>query len=205
MRKLLLAGPIVGIAAGFAVATPAFAATPAVPTTYAPTTTTTTQPSGTQVVANGSTVSVSGSGIATIACAPGTFAAGTTVSIFVNGVFYGTTTANADGSVTLNIVITDPHVSVNGGAAVPISGSSFSLSTSGAANSGATATFAATVLIPTQFQTTAAVTQTPTLAFTGLDVAGLVGGAVILLGAGTALVLFTRRRHIVSHQSSSTD
>jgi hypothetical protein len=161
---------------------------------YPPTTTTTP---GAQIVANGSTITVPTSGTATIECPPGTFAGGATVQIFVNGALSGTTTANGDGSVTLGIVITDPHVSINGGPAVAVSGSSFALSLSGPGPSGGTANWAITVLIPAQFQTTAATSSTSSgssLAVTGLDIAGMVAAAVVLIAAGTTLVIVTRRR-----------
>jgi hypothetical protein len=193
MRRLFAVGIISATLGVLGVAAPAMA-------DYPPSTTTTTQAPGTQVVVSGSTISVNAAtGTATVACPPSTFTAGTTVQVFINGVFYGSVLANADGSITLSIVITDPHISINGGPAMAVTGTSISVTSSGASGtSTGTATFAVTVPIPPAFQTAASSSSTSSsgsLAFTGLDILGMTAGAILLLGAGTVLVVFTRRRH----------
>ena len=64
------------------------------------------------------------------------FTTGSTVQIFVNGVFYGTTTTDASGSAVLNIVWSDPHVSINGGPLVAVNYGAVSIGVTGTSSTG---------------------------------------------------------------------
>jgi hypothetical protein len=117
-----------------------------------------------------------------------TFAPGSAITVTLNGAFYETLTAPATGILTFVIVVTDPHISMNGG---PTDAASFGASetfiATGTNAAGATNSATAVIVIP------AAVAGTG-LAFTGADLAAtFIGGAALLL-MGALVTLYARRR-----------
>jgi hypothetical protein len=150
---------------------------------YPGTTTTTT---GSAIPQNISlTIAVGGSQTATL-CG---FAPGSSVSLGINGTSDGTTFADSNGCVTVTYVVTDPHISANGGPAVTAAFGSNVSTVSGESSSGLTLTDDVTVVIPA----TAAPAGSG-LAFTGADIAAMVFGGVLLIGLGGLLVMVARRR-----------
>jgi hypothetical protein len=151
---------------------------------YPGTTTTTT---GSAIPQNISlTIAVGGSQTATL-CG---FAPGSSVSLGINGTSDGTTFADSNGCVTVTYVVTDPHISANGGPAVTAAFGSNVSTVSGESSSGLTLTDDVTVVIPASAVTPAG----SGLAFTGADIAAMVIGALLLIGLGGLLVMVARRR-----------
>jgi hypothetical protein len=104
-------------------------------------------------------------------------------------------TSTSSGSITLNNVVSDPHLSVNGSAPEP---SVYGTNTVNLVN--ASGGPGGTEYVITPNASTAALGSgsssgsAGTLAFTGADLLALIVGALFLLTAGTLLVVFTRRR-----------
>ena len=114
------------------------------------------------------------------------FEAGITVQVFVNDTFYGTATTDASGAAILNIVWSDPHVSINGGPLVAVDYGQVSIGVSGTSSTGGAKTVSGT------FSLGAA----PTLAATGFEsIAALAIGSVLLvIGSGLVVGIRTRRQ-----------
>ena len=135
-----------------------------------------------------------------------TFAPGTAVDVSLNGAHYSTVTApSPSGIETLNVVVTDPHISINGGPVVPANDTD-TIVAAGANSTGGTNT--CTVLLTLDPGTTSNATFSPStssqaalaakagqpLAFTGADILAAVVGGLALLAVGFLLVIFTRSR-----------
>jgi hypothetical protein len=201
-RKLIKFMGAGAVACVLALGTPSLvsAATPAgypgsTTTTTAPTTTTT--PPSVVVVTNGSTVTITVGGTTSVSL--GGFAPGSTMtSVTINGVVVTVSlAADASGNLIFAIVVTDPHISINGSAPIPAVVGNNSITLTGTQPDGTTVTKTILVSIPTAGTTAAGTSSngsSGTLAFTGADIAATVVGGLALLAAGTLLVIFTRRR-----------
>jgi hypothetical protein len=117
-----------------------------------------------------------------------TFAPGSTITVTLNGVFYETLTAPSSGVFTETIVVTDPHISLNGGPAEAAAyGATETFVATGTNASGASNTSTAIITIPSAASSSG-------LAFTGADLAAtMIGGATLLL-MGIAATTYARRR-----------
>jgi hypothetical protein len=173
---------------------------------YPGTTTVTTVPGGTTpgggssapcassvTVVSGTTVVVTLTG-----CPPNS-----AFSISIAGVSTGiAVTSDASGTITLtNVASGDPFLSVNG--STPVStkyGPNTVTLTNLAGGAGGTEIVTIPNVLTAALSTGGSGGSSGTLAFTGADLLALVVGAVFLLGTGTLLVVFTRRR--ASHQQA---
>lgn len=182
MRKMLLWGGAL-VAAGFLALSIPSAAGAA--TGYPPTT------------GSGSATVTLGSSTTATACG---FTPGSTVSISVNGASYGSATAGSTGCVSLTI----GTQSANGVIQLNVDGGSFVTGRCGANSVVLTGsqTFTLTVNIVGGACTAAVVTPAPPaaappsgLAFTGADIAMTTIGGLLLIGAGSVLLVALRRRH----------
>jgi hypothetical protein len=118
---------------------------------------------------------------------------GAALTIVINGTTAGTFSADSSGCLVITYSATDPHLSANGGPAVSaVYGSNISVIT-GEGNNGSTLADQVTVIIPTP---AAAAGSGSGLAFTGADIALMTVGALLLIGLGTLLVMFSRRRSL---------
>lgn len=122
-----------------------------------------------------------------------TFAANSSVTVAYQGNTLETVTADGGGNISVVLSATDPHFSVDGGAQQTASVGSNSIVASGTNASGATNT--ATFLVDLEQPGGATGSGSGGgLAFTGADLAALVGAALALILLGTGIVLYTRRR-----------
>jgi len=118
------------------------------------------------------------------------FAPGATVQITFLGATQSATADATTGILTLSLSATDPALSVNGGAFQTTTfGASNTITAVGNNASGAanTATFLVVLSNPSA-------TGANGLAFTGADLAALIGAALVLILMGAGVVIFTRRR-----------
>jgi hypothetical protein len=151
---------------------------------YPGTTTTTT---GSAVPQNITlTIGVGGSQTATL-CG---FAPLSSISLGINGTSDGTASADSNGCVTVTYIVTDPHISANGGPAVTAAFGSNVSTVSGESSSGLSLTDDVTIIIPASAVTPAG----SGLAFTGADIAAMVVGGLLLIGLGGVLIMVARRR-----------
>jgi hypothetical protein len=172
-------------------------AVPTTPTTYAPaTTTTSTLPSGIIFGDNNA-------GIQTLPVGQGrtylvtNLKGGTSVVFSVNGLPGGSAIVLPDGTVVFTITVLDPHISVNGGPAIPASYGSNNVVLTGTLANGLPYSNSQTVIIPN----TGLAKNAGGLAFTGTEIAAMTIGGLALVAAGGSLVLVARRRR---HNSSTS-
>jgi hypothetical protein len=170
---------------------------PGTTTTTIPASTTTTTPPNVVIVTNGSTVTITVGGTTTVSLSG--FAPGSTItSVAINGVVVTISlVTDASGNLVFSIVVTDPHISINGSAPIPAVYGNNSLTITGIQPDGTTVTKTLLISVPTPVAaaaTTPSSSGSGTLAFTGADIAATVVGGLALLAAGTLLVIFTRRR-----------
>jgi hypothetical protein len=192
MRRLMAFGAAAVVGAVLFMGAPAYAATGYPPPTTtpggAPTTLAATCPVG-------STCTISFAG----------FAPGTPFQIFVNGQLAASGTVGPTGTITVTLTITDPHISVNGGPLIAVPFGTSTITAVGTGLSGGALTVASTVNITPAAGTSTGVAGTTStggsssssggsLAFTGAQIGMMVGGGLLLLVAGTGLVLVTRQR-----------
>jgi hypothetical protein len=189
MRRLMAFGAAAVVGAVLFMGAPAYAATGYPPPTTtpggAPTTLAATCPVG-------STCTISFAG----------FAPGTAFQIFVNGQLAASGTVGPTGTITVTLTITDPHISVNGGPPIAVPFGTSTITAVGTGLDGSALTVASTVNITPRAGTAAAGTTSTggtsssggSLAFTGAQIGMMVGGGLLLLVAGTGLVLITRQR-----------
>ncbi len=116
------------------------------------------------------------------------FAPGATVSISFLGATQSATADPTTGILTLNLSATDPALSVNGGAFQTTTLGVTTITATGNNTSGGTntATFLVDLVNPSS--------NGNGLAFTGADLAALIGAALALILMGAGVVIFTRRR-----------
>jgi hypothetical protein len=108
-----------------------------------------------------------------------------------NGGTTQSTTASATGGLTLTYGATDPTLSIDGGTFVNAAYGVNTVTATGLNAAGGTNT--ATFLI--DIENPSATTGSGTgLAFTGADLAALLGAALALILMGAAVVVYTRRR-----------
>jgi hypothetical protein len=120
------------------------------------------------------------------------YAAGSSVAVTLNGASVESATADTSGVVTLSATVTDPHIAIDTTAPVAVSLGTNTIVTTGTTASGATDTV--TFVVDLQNSGTG-------LAFTGADLAALIGAALAMLVLGTGIVMFTRRRAAQVHGS----
>ncbi len=175
------------------------AAAPAAPSAaasgYPPPTVPNTSCSASEALAVGSSVTIR------VTCL---FAANASVTVTANGGAYNTGTADGSGVFTEVIVVSDPHVALNGGAAVATAvGGTTTFVATGPNPSGGTNTATTLVTVPAAGGTGASTASASgsgsgagsgSLAFTGADLAAAVIGGLSLLAMGTLIVLYARRR-----------
>jgi hypothetical protein len=107
----------------------------------------------------------------------------TNITVTINGTLYTHLTADGTGTIVVTVASSGgPHLSINGGT---LFGVSYGVST--VVIHGATRTQTILVNIPSPASNSG-------LAYTGAEISAMVGGAVILVAAGTLLILSTRRR-----------
>ena len=112
------------------------------------------------------------------------FAGGTQVEIFVNGISAGTAPVASDGSVSLSVVWSDPHVSINGGPLIEVAWGPVSIGVSGTGTDGTARSVAGGFLL----------SETASgLPATGFPVGAFMGTAAGLLGLGGLFVVLRRR------------
>jgi len=188
MRRLMAIGAAAVVGAILFMGAPAFAATTGYPP---PTTVPVTPPSLSAICPIGSTVTVTYSG----------FLPGSPFQIVIAGQLAASGTVGANGTITVSIACTDPHMSVNGGTLIAVPFGTSSVTAQGTGANSAPFSEVASVTIPSATSTAAVGGSTTgssssggSLAFTGAEIGGMVAGGLILLGAGGALVLATRRR-----------
>jgi len=128
----------------------------------------------TVTVGSSSTVNLGG-------CNPGTVA---TVTITPPGQTVQVT-ADSNGFANLVINFLDPHISINGSAPITVPYGAISISVSCADPTGATVTHTGYFKL---------VASSGGLSFTGAEIGATVIGALVLVSAGTLLMLSTRRR-----------
>lgn len=193
MRRLFLLAASLIAAVGLSLSSaPAFAAGPYPPPPAGPTVT----------CAIGVTVQMTFTG----------FRPGTGVSFFINGTQEGSGTAAADGTVTVTVTCSDPHIANNGGTPIAAVFGNNSNNAVGTGPAGQALTVAGTVIIPNSATTPTTTVLSGTsgtsgtgsssgssssgssLAFTGADIAATVIGGLALIAMGLGLVTFTRRR-----------
>jgi hypothetical protein len=123
----------------------------------------------------------------------GNFAVNASVAIALNGIATGITKTPTLGAITTHITVTSTSsVDVDDPVAVAIAcGATDTVSATGPTATGTTATENGTFVV--QCATTSTTTGNP-LAFTGANVLKALIAALVLIGLGTALVLFQRRR-----------
>jgi hypothetical protein len=175
------------------------AAAPAAPSSaasgYPPPTVPNTSCSASEALAVGSSVTVR------VTCL---FAANATVTVTANGGAYNSGTADGSGVFTEVIVVSDPHVALNGGPAVATQvGGTTTFVATGPNPSGGTNTATTLVTVPAAAGTGASTASgsgsgagsaSGSLAFTGADLAAAVIAGLSLLAMGTMIVLYARRR-----------
>jgi hypothetical protein len=183
MRRLMAVGAAAVVGAILFMGAPALAATPG----YPPTTTTVPPVSSLTL-----TCPVGGSGTLTFTG----FLPGSTVTITILGATASTVTVGPNGAFTVTVTCSDPHISINGGPLIAVPFGSNTVTASGTGTNGQPFSELATVIIPNTATTAAASSSSSSsgLAFTGADIGMMAGGGLLLLAAGTGLVLFTRRR-----------
>lgn len=159
---------------------------------YPPTTTTTTKGTNGGTAAAATTINVGGSGTFT-SC---DFAQSTTITITVNGTPYGTTTSDSNGCATFTVSVSDPHLAINHLAPIAVGYGVSTITAQGVSSGGSSFTYTMSIDIPAAATSagTSSSSSTSGLAFTGADIGATAGGALVLLGLGTTLVLLTRRR-----------
>lgn len=163
---------------------------------YPPTTVPATAPNQ---VCN-ATVTVGANGVGTASCTGCNFRPGTTASFTYGNSFTGTVPINAAGCFTVSIVSTDPcqpdlRMSVNGGPSLAVALRSTTITVSGEGADGAALVDTVYVFFPDANCVVSVVhPATPSTAFTGADIVGMVMGGLVLLAIGALVVLFTRMR-----------
>ncbi len=212
MRRLMALGAAAVVGAVLFMGAPALAATPGYPPPTVGTPPPTTVLTATSVTCPvGSTCTITFTG----------FLPGSTVQIFLAGQLAATVTVPASGSFTVTVAVTDPHISINGGPLIAVPYGANSVTATGTAASGQPGSVSGTVTIPSPATNTgtggttgaagssgaagtsgrpgtsgtaSTTASTGGLAFTGAQIGMMVGGGLILLVAGTGLVLATRQR-----------
>jgi len=188
MRRLMAFGAAAVVGAVLFMGAPAYAA----PAGYPPPTTTPVNPpvSLTVTCPVGATCTVSFSG----------FLPGTPFQIIIAGSIAASGTVGPDGSITVTITVSDPHISVNGGPLIAVPYGTSSVTAQGTGANGQSFSQVASVTIPAPAASTTGAGGTTSsssggsLAFTGAQIGAMVGGGLLLLVAGTGLVLVTRQR-----------
>jgi hypothetical protein len=135
------------------------------------------------------------------------------VTITFDGQFAATVTVTLDGSFTITTAVTDPHVSVDGGSLDVAAFGSNAVTASGTGANNQALTVTDTEIIPavatstvtggstgatgssgTGSSGTSSSSSGSSLAFTGAQIGMMAGGGLLLLVAGTGIVLATRQR-----------
>jgi hypothetical protein len=118
---------------------------------------------------------------------------GTTVTF--GGQVLASPTADSNGLITLSISAEDPSISVNGSAYQPAVFGTNTITATGTNASGATntATFLVDLVAPASPASSSS-SGGSGLAFTGADLAALIGAALVLILLGVGVVTVTRRR-----------
>jgi hypothetical protein len=191
MRRLMAFGAAAVVGAVLFMGAPAYAAT----TGYPPPTTTPVAPPATLTITCpvGSTCTLTFTG----------FLPGSPFQIIVAGQIAASGTVGPTGTITVTISVTDPHISVNGGPLIAVPYGANAVTAQGTGANGQPLSLVDTVIIPAPAASTTGTSGTTgtsssssggSLAFTGAQIGMMVGGGLLLLVAGTGLVLVTRQR-----------
>ncbi|HEX3794048.1 MAG TPA: hypothetical protein VHV57_06080 [Acidimicrobiales bacterium] len=122
------------------------------------------------------------------------YASGSSVAVTLNGAASESATADNNGVVNLNATVTDPHIAIDTTAPVAVSLGTNTIVATGTTSSGATDTVTFVVDLQNAPGSSG-------LAFTGADLAALIGAALALVLLGSAIVIFTRRRASQLHDA----
>jgi hypothetical protein len=125
------------------------------------------------------------------------YASGAIVSVEINGQTESSATADSSGCVTLSGVVSDPHVSVDGGTPIAVTTGATDVITGAGVNSaGQTITGTATLIVAAAATPASSTTGTGSsgLAFTGADIMAMVVGGLGLIALGFLTLTFSRRR-----------
>jgi hypothetical protein len=124
------------------------------------------------------------------------FTPNSAVTVTYGGTVVASPTADSNGLITLAVTATDPSLSIDGSAPQSAVYGTNTITASGTNASGATntATFLVDLVQASSPTTAASTTSSGGLAFTGADLAALIGAALILILLGVGVVTFTRRR-----------
>ena len=126
------------------------------------------------------------------------FAPGAAVSISFLNTTQSATADATTGILTLNLAATDPALGVNGGALQTAVFGVNTITATGNNASGGTNT--ATFLVNLVNPNATGANSGSGLAFTGADLAALIGAALALILMGAGVVIFTRRRAATSQK-----
>jgi hypothetical protein len=125
------------------------------------------------------------------------FTPNSTTTVTFGGQVLASPTANSSGLITLSISAEDPSISVNGSAYQPAVFGTNTITATGTNASGATntATFLVDLVAPAGPSSSSSTgSGSGGLAFTGADLAALIGAALVLILLGVGVVTVTRRR-----------